>query len=188
MPQTPWLLNDTIRENILFGESFRPKRYDFVLNACALKPDIELMPSGDFTIIGERGINLSGGQRQRIAIARAIYSSANVVIMVSTSRSYSSWLPRPRTVMLFLVRLLRINCMPIGRLVELYVRCDVMRLHRAWADDDRKMCAARLKFKVAIKSHMKTTHCGGRVQFYGTQQKYDLFFSCEYEKFLMQAI
>ncbi|KAH8377825.1 hypothetical protein KR093_007269 [Drosophila rubida] len=81
VPQCPWLLNDTIRENILFGESFRPKRYDFVLNACALKPDIELMPSGDFTIIGERGINLSGGQRQRIAIARAIYSSANVVIM-----------------------------------------------------------------------------------------------------------
>lgn len=85
VPQTPWLLNDTIRANILFGESFRPKRYDFVLNACALKPDIELMPSGDFTIIGERGINLSGGQKQRIAIARAIYSSANVVIMVSTN-------------------------------------------------------------------------------------------------------
>ncbi|XP_017075895.2 ATP-binding cassette sub-family C member Sur [Drosophila eugracilis] len=79
--QQPWLLNDTIRENILFGEAFRPKRYDFVLEACALKSDIELMPRGDFTIIGERGINISGGQRQRIAIARAIYSSANVVIM-----------------------------------------------------------------------------------------------------------
>ncbi|EDV58465.2 ATP-binding cassette sub-family C member Sur [Drosophila erecta] len=79
--QQPWLLNDTIRENILFGESFRPKRYDFVLDACALKPDIELMPRGDLSIIGERGINISGGQRQRIAIARAIYSSANVVIM-----------------------------------------------------------------------------------------------------------
>lgn len=96
MPQTPWLLNDTIRENILFGESFRPKRYDFVLNACALKPDIELMPSGDFTIIGERGINLSGGQRQRIAIARAIYSSANVVIMVSTSSSSLGATDKPK--------------------------------------------------------------------------------------------
>lgn len=54
-----------------------------MIEACALKPDIELMPRGDLTIIGERGINMSGGQRQRIAIARAIYSSANVVIMVS---------------------------------------------------------------------------------------------------------
>ncbi|TMW53931.1 hypothetical protein DOY81_000988 [Sarcophaga bullata] len=81
VPQQSWLLNSSIRENILFGESFRPRRYDFVLEACALKPDIDLMPSGDLTIIGERGINLSGGQRQRIAIARALYSSANVVIM-----------------------------------------------------------------------------------------------------------
>ncbi|XP_050319801.1 LOW QUALITY PROTEIN: ATP-binding cassette sub-family C member Sur [Bactrocera neohumeralis] len=81
VPQQPWLLNANIRENILFGESFRPRRYDFVLEACALKPDIELMPDADFTVIGERGINLSGGQRQRIAIARALYSSANVVIM-----------------------------------------------------------------------------------------------------------
>lgn len=52
------------------------------MEACALKPDIELMPAGDLTVIGERGINLSGGQRQRVAIARALYSSANVVIMV----------------------------------------------------------------------------------------------------------
>ncbi|XP_061401063.1 ATP-binding cassette sub-family C member Sur-like, partial [Musca vetustissima] len=81
VPQQPWLLNASIRENILFGESFRPKRYDFVLDACALKPDIDLMPAGDLTVIGERGINLSGGQRQRVAIARALYSSANVVIM-----------------------------------------------------------------------------------------------------------
>ncbi|XP_065358147.1 ATP-binding cassette sub-family C member Sur [Calliphora vicina] len=81
VPQQPWLLNASIRENILFGESFRPRRYDFVLEACALKPDIELMPAGDLTVIGERGINMSGGQRQRVAIARALYSSANVVIM-----------------------------------------------------------------------------------------------------------
>uniref|UniRef100_A0A1I8P9M9 ATP-binding cassette sub-family C member Sur n=1 Tax=Stomoxys calcitrans TaxID=35570 RepID=A0A1I8P9M9_STOCA len=81
VPQQPWLLNSSIRENILFGESFRPKRYDFVLDACALKPDIDLMPAGDLTVIGERGINLSGGQRQRVAVARALYSSANVVIM-----------------------------------------------------------------------------------------------------------
>lgn len=83
VPQRPWLLNANVRENILFGEPFRPKRYNRVLRACALKPDIELMPDGDMSEIGERGIKLSGGQRQRIAIARALYSPASVVIMVS---------------------------------------------------------------------------------------------------------
>ncbi|XP_055381997.1 ATP-binding cassette sub-family C member Sur isoform X2 [Condylostylus longicornis] len=81
VPQMPWLLNASIRDNILFGESFRPKRYEKVLESCALKPDIDLMPEGDMTLIGERGINLSGGQKQRINIARSLYSSANVVMM-----------------------------------------------------------------------------------------------------------
>ncbi|XP_035779207.1 ATP-binding cassette sub-family C member Sur-like isoform X2 [Anopheles albimanus] len=81
VPQTAWLQNATIRENVLFGESYRPKRYDRVLRACALRPDLDLMPAGDATEIGERGLKLSGGQRQRIAIARALYSSANVVIL-----------------------------------------------------------------------------------------------------------
>ncbi|XP_055539694.1 ATP-binding cassette sub-family C member Sur isoform X2 [Wyeomyia smithii] len=81
VPQHPWLLNATVRDNILFGEPFRPKRFDRVLKVCALKPDIELMPYGDMSEIGERGIKLSGGQRQRIVMARAFYSTANVVIM-----------------------------------------------------------------------------------------------------------
>jgi ABC-type bacteriocin/lantibiotic exporter with double-glycine peptidase domain len=76
-------MGTTIRENILFGESYRPKRYERVLEACALKPDLELMPAGDLTEIGGNGINLSGGQKQRIAVARAVYSSGNVVILVS---------------------------------------------------------------------------------------------------------
>ncbi|ETN61558.1 hypothetical protein AND_006763 [Anopheles darlingi] len=81
VPQKAWLQNATIRENVLFGESYRPKRYDRVLRACALRPDLDLMPAGDGTEIGERGLKLSGGQRQRIAIARALYSSANVIIL-----------------------------------------------------------------------------------------------------------
>lgn len=81
-------MNATVRDNILFGESYRPKRYERVLKACALKPDIESMPQNDITEIGERGINLSGGQRQRITIARALYSSANVVIMVKYSSNH----------------------------------------------------------------------------------------------------
>ena len=61
---------------------FRPKRYERVIESCSLRPDLDLMPEGDLTQIGERGLNLSGGQRQRISIARALYSSANVVILV----------------------------------------------------------------------------------------------------------
>ncbi|XP_058815986.1 ATP-binding cassette sub-family C member Sur [Topomyia yanbarensis] len=81
VPQHPWLLNATVRDNILFGEPYRPKRFERVLKVCALKPDIELMPNGDLSEIGERGIKLSGGQRQRIVMARALYSTASVVIM-----------------------------------------------------------------------------------------------------------
>lgn len=60
VPQTPWLLNTSVRDNILFGESYRPRRFQKVLELCALNPDIELMPGGDMAEIGERGINLSG--------------------------------------------------------------------------------------------------------------------------------
>ncbi|XP_070506650.1 ATP-binding cassette sub-family C member Sur isoform X2 [Chironomus tepperi] len=79
--QQPWLQNGTIRDNILFGESYHPKRYDKIIETCGLKDDIELLPNGDLTQIGERGQNLSGGQKMRISIARAFYSSANVIIL-----------------------------------------------------------------------------------------------------------
>lgn len=81
--QKPWLLNATLRENILFGQPFRPRRYGRVIAACSLQPDIDILPGKDLTEIGEKGINLSGGQKQRIAVARALYSQANVVILVS---------------------------------------------------------------------------------------------------------
>lgn len=80
--QMPWLQKASIRDNILFGEPYRPRRYEKVIQSCALKADIDLMPNDDLTEIDANGINLSGGQKQRIAIARALYSSANVVILV----------------------------------------------------------------------------------------------------------
>ncbi|CRK93043.1 CLUMA_CG006547, isoform A [Clunio marinus] len=79
--QQPWLVNGTIRDNILFGESYRPKRYEEVIESCALKSDIEIMSNGDLTQVGERGMTLSGGQKMRKCIARAFYSSANVIIL-----------------------------------------------------------------------------------------------------------
>ncbi|XP_072128555.1 ATP-binding cassette sub-family C member 8 isoform X2 [Mobula birostris] len=79
--QKPWLLNTTVEENITFGSPFNKERYRAVIDACSLQPDIDILPQGDQTQIGERGINLSGGQRQRISVARSLYQQANVVFL-----------------------------------------------------------------------------------------------------------
>uniref|UniRef100_A0A8C9C301 ATP binding cassette subfamily C member 8 n=1 Tax=Phocoena sinus TaxID=42100 RepID=A0A8C9C301_PHOSS len=79
--QKPWLLNATVEENITFESPFNKQRYKMVIEACSLQPDIDILPHGDQTQIGERGINLSGGQRQRISVARALYQHTNVVFL-----------------------------------------------------------------------------------------------------------
>ncbi|XP_078001329.1 ATP-binding cassette sub-family C member 9-like [Glandiceps talaboti] len=79
--QRPWLQNATLRENVLFGEEYISERYQTVLEACALQPDLEILPAGDMTEIGEKGINLSGGQKQRISMARTLYSNTDIVIL-----------------------------------------------------------------------------------------------------------
>lgn len=81
VPSTPWILNVSLQENITFGRAFEVERYNEVIKACCLRADINLLPEGDQTFIGERGIILSGGQRQRIALARALYSSAKTLIL-----------------------------------------------------------------------------------------------------------
>ncbi|KAG8943314.1 hypothetical protein FRC04_002938 [Tulasnella sp. 424] len=79
--QFPWLQHATIRDNILFRTPFEAARYDAVLEACALKPDLGIFAAGDMTEIGEKGVSLSGGQRARVALARAVYSRAKVVLL-----------------------------------------------------------------------------------------------------------
>uniref|UniRef100_A0A673IGF2 ATP-binding cassette, sub-family C (CFTR/MRP), member 3 n=1 Tax=Sinocyclocheilus rhinocerous TaxID=307959 RepID=A0A673IGF2_9TELE len=81
VPQQAWIQNATLRDNILFGRPYVEQRYRCVLEACALTPDLEVLPGGDQTEIGEKGINLSGGQRQRVSLARALYSEADVYLL-----------------------------------------------------------------------------------------------------------
>ncbi|XP_057547950.1 ABC transporter C family member 10-like isoform X2 [Amaranthus tricolor] len=79
--QTTWIQTGTIRENILFGSSMNDIRYQETLRRCSLVKDLELLPYGDLTEIGERGINLSGGQKQRIQLARALYKDADIYLL-----------------------------------------------------------------------------------------------------------
>ncbi|XP_066291267.1 multidrug resistance-associated protein 1-like isoform X3 [Branchiostoma lanceolatum] len=78
VPQQAWIQNATLRDNILFGKHLNNCQYKEVLEACALGPDLEMLPGGDLTEIGEKGINLSGGQKQRVSLARAVYSDSSV--------------------------------------------------------------------------------------------------------------
>lgn len=81
VPQQAWIQNATLRDNILFGCPLEDSRFQATLEACALGPDLELLPGGDQTEIGEKGINLSGGQKQRVSLARAAYSQADVYLL-----------------------------------------------------------------------------------------------------------
>uniref|UniRef100_A0A8C5BKD1 Multidrug resistance-associated protein 4-like n=1 Tax=Gadus morhua TaxID=8049 RepID=A0A8C5BKD1_GADMO len=79
--QQPWIFPGTIRSNILFGKALIPQKYERVLQACALKKDMALLPDGDLSVIGDRGANLSGGQKARINLARAVYQDADIYLL-----------------------------------------------------------------------------------------------------------
>ncbi|KAJ2889159.1 hypothetical protein FB639_000105 [Coemansia asiatica] len=81
VPQQPWIVNATLRDNILLGKLFDPDLYFRVIEACALSPDLESLPARDLTEIGEKGINLSGGQKARVSLARAVYANADIYIL-----------------------------------------------------------------------------------------------------------
>lgn len=87
--QEAWIQNMTVRENILFNRPYDRERYHAVVKATGLEQDLDALPGGDATEIGDRGINLSGGQKQRVALARAVYAQPDIVllecVLVSTS-------------------------------------------------------------------------------------------------------
>ncbi|XP_052782620.1 ATP-binding cassette sub-family C member 4-like isoform X3 [Mya arenaria] len=79
--QMPWVFSATLRQNITFGNKYEKAKYDRILKACALNKDIAIMPHGDLTLIGDRGVSLSGGQRARVSLARALYMDADVYLL-----------------------------------------------------------------------------------------------------------
>ncbi|KAJ2012712.1 ATP-binding cassette glutathione S-conjugate transporter ycf1, partial [Coemansia sp. S680] len=81
LEQQPWIMNDTLRANILFGREYDEDYYWKVLSACALTDDLEMWPNSDMTVIGENGMNISGGQRARLALARTVYSKADIYFL-----------------------------------------------------------------------------------------------------------
>ncbi|VDB87410.1 unnamed protein product [Peniophora sp. CBMAI 1063] len=79
--QEPWIQNETIKDNILFGAPFDETRYKKTLHQCGLEPDVALFEASDMTEVGEKGLTLSGGQKARVSLARAVYSSARILVL-----------------------------------------------------------------------------------------------------------
>ncbi|EMP24463.1 Multidrug resistance-associated protein 7 [Chelonia mydas] len=79
--QEPWIQFTTVRENILFGRDYDARLYHEVLEGCALSDDLNILPAGDQTEVGENGVTLSGGQKARIALARAVYQEKEIYLL-----------------------------------------------------------------------------------------------------------
>ncbi|KAF9472565.1 multidrug resistance-associated ABC transporter [Pholiota conissans] len=80
-PQIHWIRNASLRENVLFGQPDDEDRFREIIRACSLERDLEMLPNGEDTEIGEKGINLSGGQKARVSLARAAYSNSDIVLL-----------------------------------------------------------------------------------------------------------
>lgn len=119
--QSAWIMNATVRENIVFGYRYDSAFYEKTVKACALLDDFAQLPDGDETVVGERGISLSGGQRARVALARAVYARADVYLMDDCLSAVDSHVGRhiidnvlgPRGLLNSKTRVLATNSIPV---------------------------------------------------------------------------
>lgn len=119
--QSPWIMNATVRENIVFGYRYDSNFYEKTVKACALLDDFAQLPDGDETVVGERGISLSGGQKARVALARAVYARADVYLMDDCLSAVDSHVGRhiidnvlgPKGLLKSKTRILATNSIPV---------------------------------------------------------------------------
>ncbi|KAL2137148.1 hypothetical protein VTI74DRAFT_7695 [Chaetomium olivicolor] len=119
--QSPWIMNATVRENIIFGYRYDSNFYEKTVKACALLDDFAQLPDGDETVVGERGISLSGGQKARVALARAVYARADVYLLDDCLSAVDSHVGRhiidnvlgPKGLLSSKTRILATNSIPV---------------------------------------------------------------------------
>lgn len=119
--QSPWIMNATVRENVVFGYRYDSNFYEKTVKACALLDDFAQLPDGDETVVGERGISLSGGQKARVALARAVYARADIYLLDDCLSAVDSHVGRhiidnvlgPRGLLSSKTRILATNSIPV---------------------------------------------------------------------------
>ncbi|EGI66812.1 Sodium leak channel non-selective protein [Acromyrmex echinatior] len=168
--QQAWIVNGTFKENILFGEEFDAKRYYHTITICNLKEDLNMLPGGDDTEIGERGVNLSGGQKQRVALARAYYANRDIYFLDDPLSAVDAYVGsyifeklilealRNKSVLFvthniqFLKHCDEIYMMNAGKIVEHGTHEDLVRLDREYASMVKNNTIATEDNLSAVKS------------------------------------
>ncbi|XP_071553650.1 ATP-binding cassette sub-family C member 5-like isoform X4 [Temnothorax nylanderi] len=168
--QQAWIVNGTFKENILFGEEFDAKRYYHTITICNLKEDLIMLPGGDDTEIGERGVNLSGGQKQRVALARAYYANRDIYFLDDPLSAVDAYVGSyifeklilealgNKSVLFvthniqFLKRCDEIYMMNAGKIVEHGTHEDLMRLDREYASMVKNSTVVTEDHLSAVKS------------------------------------
>jgi ABC-type multidrug transport system fused ATPase/permease subunit len=121
--QSTWILNATVKENIVFGYRYDSEFYEKTIKACALLDDFAQLPDGDETVVGERGISLSGGQKARVSLARAVYARADIYLLDDVLSAVDSHVGKhiidnvlgPRGLLSTKTRILATNAIPVLR-------------------------------------------------------------------------
>ncbi|CAK7214082.1 ATP-binding cassette glutathione S-conjugate transporter ycf1 [Sporothrix bragantina] len=119
--QQNWIMNATVKENIVFGYRYDAEFYEQTVKACALLDDFAQLPDGDETVVGERGISLSGGQKARVSLARAVYARADVYLLDDSLSAVDSHVGRhlidnvlgPKGLLRSKTRILATNSIPV---------------------------------------------------------------------------